>query len=416
MDKGIRSLTAMLNRHGYGTVFFGVEDNGNVKGMQIGKNTLLDIRNRVRDLVSPQILVQLDACKDEDGKSYISMSARGSDIPYSCDGRYYIRNVSADENASTAMLRKMLAAGESDIITEISSDIQELTFRQFFVFLGKNGIHTNETIAFYSNYGLYNSEGKYNYMAFLLSDQNNLSMKVVRFKGNDKSSMSERTEFGNQCLLGAMNSILEYIKAINTVQVDLSQGTRVERSLFQYESFREAWINACLHNEWSGKLPPSVFLFDNRIEVVSYGGLPYGLSEEGFYKGNSVPVNRALLTVFILTHFAEQSGHGVPTIVADYGKEAFSFEDGMLKVTISFAFAPDNVIARKEYEKQKQELTDNQKRVFLFLSENPKATQKEIAEALSLSLSGVKRIIYRLQELDFLEREGSKKKGRWITK
>ncbi len=43
------------------------------------------------------------------------------------------------------------------------------------------------------------------------------------------------------------------------------------------------------------------------------------------------------------TGLAEQSGHGVPIIVSDYGKEAFSFDDGILKVTIKFAYEPDAV-------------------------------------------------------------------------
>jgi len=31
-------------------------------------------------------------------------------------------------------------------------------------------------------------------------------------------------------------------------------------------------------------LPLSVFVFDNRIEVVSYGTIPYGLTKDGFLK------------------------------------------------------------------------------------------------------------------------------------
>ncbi len=55
LDKGLISLTAMLNRHGEGTVYFGVADNGDVCGANIGKNTLTDIRNRIRDEIKPRI-------------------------------------------------------------------------------------------------------------------------------------------------------------------------------------------------------------------------------------------------------------------------------------------------------------------------------------------------------------------------
>ena len=50
LDKGLRSLSAMLNRSTEGTVYFGVDDDGTVKGLDIGKKTLLDIRSRAAEL------------------------------------------------------------------------------------------------------------------------------------------------------------------------------------------------------------------------------------------------------------------------------------------------------------------------------------------------------------------------------
>lgn len=416
LDRGLKSLTAMLNRHGYGTVYFGVSDNGDVKGLQIGKDTLLDVRKKIRELISPQILAEIQEHTSNEGLTYISIFARGSNMPYSCDGRYYVRNVAADEKATNEMLRKMLISGNADIITEIPSENQELTFKQFFIYLGSSHIHiTNETAVF-RNYSLVTSKNQYNLMAYLLSDQNQFSMKVVRFNGIDKTPLSERTEFGNCCLLESMSKILNYIDSINTTRVDLSSGIRKETKLFHFESFREAWINACLHNSWSEGIPPSVFIYDDRIEIVSYGGLPYGLSREGFYSGNSLPVNKALLTIFIITGFAEQSGHGVPIIVSEYGRDAFSFENNMLKVSIRFTYEPDQVVGRKERERKMLSLTKNQQKIIDFIRENPKATQDDIANWSGLSKSSVKKNMGFLQEIGLLERTGSKKYGMWILK
>ena len=105
-------------------------------------------------------------------------------------------------------------------------------------------------------------------------------------------------------------------------------------------------------------------MFDDRIEIVSYGGLPYTLTKEGFFNGTSVPVNKGLLLVFIAAGYAEQSGHGVPTIVNKYGRDVFSFDDGMIKVTIPLAFDRNDVVARKNAIKQKNGLTKNQKTVY----------------------------------------------------
>lgn len=408
LDRGIKSLTAMLNRQGFGRVFFGVDDDGTVKGLDIGKTTLMDIRNRVKDLVAPQILAKIEPFKDENGKSYIRISAVGTNIPYSCDGRYYIRNVSADEKASNALLRKMLSSGESDLITEIESENQDLTFDNLVKILSMNDIHATKTKNFYRNYKFFTSSGKYNLMAFLLSDQSTFSIKVTRFNGKDKSSMSSRTEYGGKCLLISLNEVLDSVKAINRTKVDLSEGKRKEIMLFSFEAFREAWVNACLHNSWCDLVPPSVFIFEDRIEVLSYGGLPYGLSEDDFFEGTSMPVNKALFTIFILSGFAEQSGHGVPIIVNDYGKNAFKIEDKIIRVTIPFTSVEKVIIDA--------DLTQNQVRILQYLSANAQATLNDVADGLNLSLSGVKKSINKLKEQGRIVRTGSKRYGRWEIK
>ena len=106
LDKGLKSITAMLNRHGKAKVYFGVSDNGDVCGLSIGKDTLMDIRNKIRDKIEPRIYADIVQLSDENGKAYIQVSVNGADIPYSYDGRYYVRNVSSDEQASNEILRK----------------------------------------------------------------------------------------------------------------------------------------------------------------------------------------------------------------------------------------------------------------------------------------------------------------------
>ncbi len=413
LDKGIKSLTAMLNRNGHGTVYFGVDDNGNVKGFTIGKKTLIDVRNRIRDIVEPQILADIRECVSDDGKTYISVSAMGSNIPYSCDGRYYVRNASADENVSSELLRKMLASGDADLIKQIEAESQNLTFAQLTTLLSGHDVHIVSSKSILKNYALLNTNDKYNLMAYLLSDQNDVSVKVVKFSGANKAAMSERTDFGRQCLLVSVKQVIDFLKASNITRVELSDGERKETSLFPFEAFREAWINACLHNSWNEGIPPAVYIFDDRIEVVSYGGLPYGLSKEGFFQGVSKPVNKALLTLFILSNYAEQSGHGIPTIVSVCGKDAFSFDDNLLRVTLKFAFEPDYVAERKAMEHMQTKLTENQKKIYAFLIENPTTTLQNVADEIGLSLGGVKKNVAKLQEIGMLRRTGGKKKGLW---
>ena len=416
LDKGLKSVTAMLNKHGEANVYFGVSDNGDVIGMDIGKDTLMNIRNRIRDRVEPRIYADIKDYTDDNGKKYIKVSAKGTDIPYSYDGRYYVRNVSADEQASNDILRKMLASSDADIIRQKVAPTQKLTFRSFFAILSGLGIHPKDSEEFYSNYGLLNRENEYNINAYLMSDENDVSIKVVVFEGNNKSVMSKRTEYGKKCLLMSISEVLEYFSSINSTHVDVSGSQRKEQTLFDFPSLREAWINACLHNDWNEGIAPSVYMFDDRIEIVSYGGLPYSLSREGFFNGTSVPVNKSLLMIFMASKYAEQSGHGVPTIVEKYGREVFSFDDGMIKVSIPLAYDREEVTERKNRVSLRKGLTKNQEQVLDYLKNNPMATLQEAASGCELSLGGVKKICSKLQEIGVLGREGSKRDGRWIVK
>ena len=416
LDKGLKSITSMLNRHGKATVYFGVDDNGDVCGLSIGKNTLMDIRNKIRDKIEPRIFAEIVELSDELGRKYIKVSVNGADIPYSFDGRYYIRNVSSDEQASNDILRKMLATSDSDIIRQKTSPKQNLTFKTLFALLSGVGKHPSDTEEFYGNYGLLTRDGKFNINAYLLSDNNDISMKVVVFEGKDKSVMSRRTEYGSKCLLLSLDEIAEFFSSMNVTRVDVKGTKRKENALFDYPSFREAWINACLHNDWNNAIAPSVYVFHDRIEVVSYGGIPYTLTKEGFFNGTSVPVNKSLLFVFIAAGYAEQSGHGVPTIVDRYGRGVFSFEDGMVKVTIPLEFERNEVQERKNAERQRKGLTRNQKKIYDILFEDGKKSLQEVADESGLSLAGVKKICLKLQEYGILERSGSKKDGVWIAK
>ncbi len=413
LDEGIKSLTAMLNRHHRGTVYLGVNDDGDVIGMDIGNSTLQKIRNRIRDLAKPHVVCEIEVHEDEN-RRYVSITAAGSDVPYSYDGRYFIRNVASNESAEPHVLKKIIA-GNNDILSSIPAPIQELTFSGMSRVLESRSVTVPSMKSLYSSYNLMNDTGKFNLMAYLLSDQCGFAVKAVLFDGTDKLSMKERRDYSGQSLLVTVESVLEYLKVFNTVAVDMSEGVRKEVELFSYDAFREAWINACLHNDWVDRVPPSVYIFDDRIEVTSYGGLPYDLSLEDFYTGSSRPVNTGLMSVFMSAKFVEQSGHGVPTIVDRCGREAYTIGSGMITVTIRFNFEPGYVTLRKNKLKTLSKLNDNQAAVYQYLKEHPSSKLEEVAEECGITLAGVKKITLKLREEGLLRREGGKKNGVWIV-
>ena len=82
------------------------------------------------------------------------------------------------------------------------------------------------------------TKGKYNYLANLLADENDISIKVVRFEGKDKLKMVSRNEFGFKCLFLAMKQALNFTLSLNETRVDIEPALeRKETPLFDRHVF-----------------------------------------------------------------------------------------------------------------------------------------------------------------------------------
>ena len=227
--------------------------------------------------------------------------------------------------------------GEIPTIEKVASEYQDLTFNKLFAFYGSKGITLNKR-TFKKNLWLLTADGKYNVMAQLLSDNSQIPIRFGLFTGKTKATtMYAVREFGNDCLLYSLDAILRYGEVLNVPQAD-ERNRVVERKevpLFHQEAYREAVINAFVHNHWLDGAPAFTF-FQDRIEILSKGLLAPKQTMDGFYAGESVPVNEKLAKIILQLHISEQTGRGVPSILNAYGKKAFRFSKNNIKVTIPF--------------------------------------------------------------------------------
>lgn len=413
LKEGVISLASMLNKSGRGTLYFGVNNEGKVIGQQIGKDTERTISGAVSNFIEPSIIPTIETKTTPEGLEYIEVKVEGIDSPYSAYGHYYARSADQDKKATREILKKMFVGSGFDFIRESPSSRQDLHFTQLISLLVSKGYHISNEKIFAKNERLLTDDGRYNQMAELLSDESDVSIKVARFPGKDKASMSQRTDFGNKCMILAMQQAMDYVESINETNVDLAGPQRKETPLFDFRAFREAWINACLHNSWNDLTPPAIYIFSNRLEIVSYGGLPFGLSEEAFYQGESRPVNKALQTIFTQLDYAEQTGHGVPIIVDIYGKEAFTISESFIVVSIPYSFEPEWTSGNRAKEEVPLSLKSTEKKVFESIKNNPKATAEEIATQIGMSQSTIKKTTAKLSDLGLISRQGSRRDGYW---
>lgn len=263
-------------------------------------------------------------------------------IPTAFKGVRYLRIGSSKVNLMKypereAALFRVLNFGLPSI-ENTESEYQDLTFEQLFVYYGVKGITLNRQ-TFKKNLGLLTPQGKYNLLAQLLSDNSHLPIRFSLFKGKTKAStMYAVREFGNMSLLMTLDRVLDYGEILNVPQAD-ERNRIVERKevmLFDADAYREAIINAFVHNLWVTGNEPMFTVYEDRIEILSRGTLAPEQTIDGFFAGESVPVNKKLSEIFLQLHISEKSGRGVPKILETYGKGAFEFRENSIVVTIPF--------------------------------------------------------------------------------
>ena len=323
-----------------------------------------------------------------------------------------MRSADEDREISPQQLRGLMLSA-SDSIVNIESNNQELTFEQLKTLYIGNNLTLREN-TFKQNLNLLTHDGTYNLMASILADVNSYSIKVAVFRGADKTNLIKRNEYGYKCMLVAVKQVLDYMEALNDTVVDMGGSLRKESRLFDFSCFREAWLNACLHNRWSRQTPPAVYMFDDRIEIISVGGLPEGLTLEEFYEGKSKPVNLELQQIMVQLDYIEQTGHGVPLIVSRYGREVFDISENFITVTI-----PLNHKRNVESSVSKtgiRGIDSNDDKILGLMKENANISVSEISKLVGLGTTTVTKRIHCLKEKGIVERKGSKKTGQWIVK
>lgn len=345
-------------------------------------------------------------------------------VPTSFNKEKYIRIGSSKEKLNRfpeweVKLNNILVNGLPSVVnTEAPFYAQELTFLQLQMYYAAKGIGFNiET--FEKTLKFKNKNGKFNVLAYILSDQNTISIRVSVFSGAKKSDpLYSVKEFGNKCILYSMDRIFEYGDTINIIQADergrISQ--RKDVPLFDYESFHEAVLNAFIHNKWVLLNGPAVSIFTDRIEILSHGGLPIDQDLDGFYKGASLPVNQELSDICLQLRLSERSGRGVPKIISKYGKEAFEIEKNRITVTIPFNkinVVPFDIVHQEVHQEVHQRLKGSKLIIVETLRDNPNTTIPQLVIKTGITIDGVKKNLKELKKAGFIERIGSNNGGYW---
>ena len=111
MKEAMISISSILNKHGIGTLYFGVKPNGDVCGQDVSESSLRDVSRAVYESIRPQIYPAIEEVI-LDGKHLIKVEFNGNNTPYSAAGRYYLRTADEDREVTPEELKSFFVSNE----------------------------------------------------------------------------------------------------------------------------------------------------------------------------------------------------------------------------------------------------------------------------------------------------------------
>lgn len=339
-----KEVIAFLNSREGGLIYIGIADDGTVKGVGKTDTLQLQIKDRLKNNIHPMCLGLFDIIGEEmDAKEVIKIIvASGPEKPYylkkqgMSEKGCFIRVGTAAEPMPIRMIENLFASRTRNSLGRIRSNQQILKFEQLKIYYEESGKRLNAKFA--TNLGLQTEDGAFNYVAFLMSDTNSMSLKVAKYKGKTRVHLVENNEYGYCSIIKATKQILDKIDLENKTKSRITSKERVDTRLWNAIAIREAIINAIVHNDYTNEIPPKFEIFDDRIEITSARSLPDLLSQEEFFEGFSIPRNQEMMRIFKDLELVEHLGSGIPRILEAYPKECFKFTENFLRMTLPNAW------------------------------------------------------------------------------
>mgnify|MGYP002620476151 CR=1 FL=1 len=416
-DKFEEEVIAFLNTNG-GNIYIGVNDKGDIVGIN-GNIDLLQrtIKDRIKDNIMPSTLGLYDVVLlEENGNKYIKVViARGSERPYYLKGMgmspdsCFMRVGSSIQSMPSDIINNEFSKRTRNSLKNIISPKQDLTFSQLKIYYEEKSFKINNN--FLKQLDLYTDDGKYNYVAYLLADNNSVPIRFGKYDGTNAVNMIENENFGNCSIIKATKNILNKIEIENKIFTKIEYPERKEIKMYDFAAVREAVVNAIVHNDWSNEYSPKFEMFSDKLVISSNGGIQDSTTQEEFLEGYSLPKNKELMKVFNDLDLVEQMGTGIIRILQSYDKKSFEFFPNFIRVT--FLFKENNFDKYNLAEENQSELTEIQKQIVKLMLDMPNITQKELSRLLDVTVRTIERNVRTLILNEIIIRAGSKKTGEW---
>ena len=395
----LKTVSAFAN-YNDGKIVFGVNNAGGIVGVDAGDNQRLKIENMINDSIVPVPKYSFEIKKIVDKNIIVLSVNKGKDTPYYYKGKTYKRSDTSTVEVDRFELNRLVLGGINMDYEEKPSLKKLLNFTYLEKCLKKEIGLDSISLDILKTLKLYNKEGHYNIAGELLSDENDINFSgidIVRF-GDSINQILDRETLTGKSLLWQYDKSLDFFERYYQYE-EIEDFNRMKKELIPKEAFREAIANAIIHRDWDVNSYIQIAMHADRIEIMSPGGLPTGISEEEYIRKNiSILKNPIIAGVFYRLNIIEQFGTGIERIIKSY-------ESSMAKP--SFDISHNHIrIVLPILQKDNSNLTTDEKIVYKYLEGNVSISRKELDIKTGFNKSKTLRVINSLLDKNLIKKQG----------
>ncbi len=317
--QALESIAAILNKHGYGELYFGVKDNGEVKGQQTSDSTIKELSESISRDIEPRIIPKIEI-NSFDGKDVVCVYFSGTQRPYSAFGKFQIRVGTQNRIMTRDELRKLIkdedysSHWEEQIRNDFGvDDIDDETITNFYneaVNCGRLEMNAFNKEGLLSALGLLN-KGKLNNAAYALFGKNNrIGLKVACFATDSKMTFTDLDLYHDN-IYNLIKKGIQYISSNIHWRQEISS-KRIEYPEIPIKAIREMVINAFAHATYDPIPEIEINIYPSSVVIFNPGTFPDDLTPDDFINKriSSIKRNPLILDVLFRCKDVEKTGTG----------------------------------------------------------------------------------------------------------
>jgi ATP-dependent DNA helicase RecG len=320
----LETSVAFANTKG-GIILAGVSDKGEIKGIQIGKETLKDWTNQISQSTEPRIIPEIEI-DQIDGKNVAVIRIKEFPIkPVSTKGRCFRRVKNSNRIMQPHEIAEMHfqstgMSWDKLSVTNVSRDDIDIEKIKKYIESTKDAgrrkiSSTEKPLQVLEKLELI-KDGKPTWATILLfhnHPQHFLSQAVIHCGKFKEGTVVIDDRMIGGTIIEQIEEAMDFIRKNINVEFAMT-GKPARKEIWDYplEALREAVINAVCHRDYTVPSNTEVRIYDDELIVSNPGGLPLGLTVEDLLKPHpSVLRNRGIGGIFYDMGLIEQWGSGI---------------------------------------------------------------------------------------------------------